>query len=177
MSTPLLAKAITFAQQKHEGQVRKATGLPYITHLSGVALLINLLKRSKNLESLMCAAYLHDTLEDTSTTSEEIQKEFGDLIASLVIELTSDKGQIAKQGKTNYLQDKMLRMSSYALTLKLCDRLHNVSDSPASKTVGETLDIINFLESNRKLNETQRKIINYIRDRAIYLLGQKTIIL
>jgi guanosine-3',5'-bis(diphosphate) 3'-pyrophosphohydrolase len=177
MSNSLLAKAITFAQQKHEGQTRKATALPYITHLAGVALLINLLKRSKNLEPLMCAAYLHDTLEDTNTTSEEIQKEFGDLIASLVIELTSDKNQIAKQGKTDYLQYKMVKMSSYALTLKLCDRLHNISDFPTDKTISETLDIINFLESNRKLNETQRKIISLIRDRVIYLLGQKTITL
>jgi hypothetical protein len=61
MTTPLLAKAITFAQEKHEGQRRKATGLPYITHLAGVALLVKLFKRSKNLEALVCAAYLHDT--------------------------------------------------------------------------------------------------------------------
>jgi guanosine-3',5'-bis(diphosphate) 3'-pyrophosphohydrolase len=170
MTTPLLAKAITFAQEKHEGQKRKATGLPYITHLAGVALLVKLFKRSKNLEALVCAAYLHDILEDTDTSLKELEDDFGPMVASLVGELTSDKEEIAKVGKTKYLEFKMLKMSNYALTLKLCDRLHNVSDGPTQKTLKETRDIVRSLTANRDLTNSQQKIVGYIWDRLMNIV-------
>lgn len=160
--TTLLAKAIDFAQQKHANQKRKATRLPYITHLSGVATLVKVFKKSKNIEELVCAGYLHDILEDTDTTEDELLALFGPLVTSLVVEVTNDKEEIKRLGKSKYLQDKMLNMSSYALTLKLCDRLHNVSDSPSKKTLEETRGIIDYLICLRPLNKTQSDLVNRI---------------
>ena len=164
--TPLLAKAISFAQQKHANQKRKSSGLPYITHLAGVATLITVFKKSKNLEALVCAGYLHDTLEDTDTTEEELLKEFGPLICSLVVELTN-KSDITRETKLSYLKRKMLDMSNYALTIKLCDRLHNLSDNPTLKTVEETEHLMGYLVNERTLTKTQTMIVNRI-DTLLY---------
>ena len=62
---------------------------------------------------------MHDTLEDTPCSYIEIETEFGPLVASVVMELTSDEEAIKKIGKNEYLKEKMLNMSKYALTLKL----------------------------------------------------------
>ena len=59
---------------------------------------------SKNIKALKQAALLHDTLEDTDATPEEIEKMFGSLVLSIVKELTSDSSEIKKQGKTEYLK-------------------------------------------------------------------------
>ena len=56
---------------------------------------------------LIAAAHLHDTIEDTNTTEQDIKKLFGGLVASLVKELTSDKEKISQIGKTQYLLNKM----------------------------------------------------------------------
>jgi len=174
MTTPLLAKAISFAQEKHKGQTRKATGLPYITHLAGVATLVKIFKRAKPIEELVCAAYLHDTLEDTETTELELMVEFGPLVTQLVSELTSDKNEIEKTSKVGYLKKKLCGISSYALTLKLCDRLHNLSDNPTDKTINETRKILGYLQAYRKLNATQRKIVAQIKYLISYLDPHKS---
>jgi len=157
--TPMLAEAITLAADKHRHQVRKVSGLPYITHLSGVALLVKTFKKSKNLESLVCAAYLHDTLEDTDTTYEELESKFGPMVAGLVKELTNEPYQ---GPKWEYLARKMVKMSSYALTLKLCDRLQNLLDFPSKETVDETIDIMGYLLPKRVINKTQQAIVTKI---------------
>lgn len=119
-------KAITFATKKHEGQFRKVSLQPYITHPLAVSYIVASFKKSKKLDELIAAAILHDTLEDINTTFDELTKEFSPLISSLVLELTSDKNEIKNLGKTQYLKKKLLGISSYGLTLKLCDRLREL---------------------------------------------------
>lgn len=165
----MIEKAIIFATEKHLGVKRKYDNVPYIVHPIFVAYLVSFFKRSKNFELLFVAALLHDVVEDCGVTIEEIKHLFGSQVADLVQELTSDPEQIKVMGKTEYLKQKMTNMSSYALRLKLCDRLHNVIDltnAPEKvrlKTFKQTQEIIEHLEKTRKLTLTHKKIISAIQ--------------
>jgi guanosine-3',5'-bis(diphosphate) 3'-pyrophosphohydrolase len=88
-------QALDYATQAHAGQTRSG-GEPYIGHPVRVANTIQKYKQSHNIDALIAAAYLHDTIEDTDTTHEALQDLFGGLVASLVLELTSDLEQIKK---------------------------------------------------------------------------------
>lgn len=129
-----MSKVVKFAANKHKDQVRRGTGLPYIVHPFEVALLLVKYGRPDLVE----VALLHDTLEDTQTTVEEIVENFGPTVAELVKELTSDRERIKKMGKNPYLIDKMKKMSQPALLVKLCDRLSNISDGPTEKYLADT---------------------------------------
>lgn len=162
-----------FAAHKHAGQYRRG-GDPYITHPERVAQHVRRVKGdSKHYDELRGAAYLHDTLEDTATSFEEIEQQFGPMVASLVKELTSDKEKIKQIGKTQYLQRKLAHMSSYGLVIKLADRLDNLQDLAdadpkwADKYANQTLDIIEYLVDNRDLSATQLRLIEDITDRIL----------
>jgi hypothetical protein len=164
-------EALQYATQAHAGQTR-AGGDPYITHPMRVADHIKQYKKSHNLDALISAAYLHDTVEDTDTTHEALHDLFGGLVASLVKELTSDPEQIKKVGKAQYLAHKMAAMSSYALVIKLADRLDNVKDITTARTPqwrqkykNETEHILNYIEKTRALSGTHQKLIGLIRDK------------
>ena len=168
-------QALQFATDAHSGQKRSG-GEPYIGHPVRVAQTIEKHKsKSKNLDALVAAAYLHDTIEDTGTTHEDLEKMFGGLVASLVQELTSDKEQIAKVGKTEYLAKKMAHdLSSYALVIKLADRLDNVKDIATAKTPewraryrAETEHMLDYLEKNRTLSGTHKELIGLIKNKLM----------
>ena len=82
--------------------------------------------------------------EDTFCSYIEIEREFGPLVASIVMELTSDEESIEKMGKNEYLKNKMVNMSKYALTLKLVDRLANILDTPKQKYIQDTLVLLTY---------------------------------
>lgn len=155
----LVAKAIQFSKDKHTGQFRKVSGEPYYTHTLAVSYIVAAKKSSKNLEELIVAAILHDTLEDTDTTFVELATEFSPLVASLVLELTNNEEQIKLLGKKEYQKKKMLGMSSYGLLIKLADRLHNISDQPSLTMLQDTADIIAYLKKNRKLSKSHLKLV------------------
>jgi GTP pyrophosphokinase len=155
----LVLKAMQFAEIHHDGQVRKGSGLPYFYHPVAVAIIAATFKQSKHLTELFCAAVLHDGLEDTSLTFEKIAQEFGSLVASLVLELTNDNEEIARIGKLEYHKKKLVGISSYALYIKLADRMHNVSDNPSEKMVTETLELMAHLKKNRKLTKAQAEMV------------------
>lgn len=165
------AAALHYAVKAHSGQFR-SDGSPYVKHPERVANFVRKFKKSKNLDALISAAFLHDTIEDTDTTHKDLEKMFGGLVASLVKELTSDKEKIKKVGKTDYLAQKMAKMSSWALVIKLADRLDNVQDIATAKTPewrskykAETEAVLSRLESSRELSGTHKKIIKAIRDK------------
>ncbi len=155
--------ALDFATQKHAGQVRRVTNQPYIEHPIRVSKRIADYKVSRHLQELQAAALLHDTLEDTDATVDEIARLFGGMVVSLVVELTTDTQAASELGKTNYLRKRLLGMSSYALVVKLCDRLDNVSDHPNEKMLQSTLDILDWLPRYRSLSRTHLAIIGDIR--------------
>jgi (p)ppGpp synthase/HD superfamily hydrolase len=160
----ILTKALAFATEKHKGQIRFNSREPYINHPIAVAQIVS--EYPHNNEMLV-AAYLHDTIEDTNTTYEEIEKEFGKKVADLVLELTNDEAQMNAKGKAEYLLDKMNRMSTEALTIKLADRLHNVSDFDTAKPKWRTkykLQTETILNGLKNLNATQQKLVKDIHN-------------
>ena len=163
-------KALEFAREKHKGQIRKNnTPVEYITHPINVA---NLVKKyannAVNIDDLVSSAYLHDTLEDTNTTYEELICNFGNIISNLVKELTNNDVLKKEMGKTKYLSMKMANMSEDALIIKLCDRLDNVSSlydtnkAFIDKYLRETISILNYIINSRNLNTIHLNIINDI---------------
>jgi (p)ppGpp synthase/HD superfamily hydrolase len=125
-SNDLCNKAFVFATQRHFGQKRKyLSEIPAIEHPSSVA---NRIAEFTSNPEIIAAAFLHDTLEDTTTTFEELKQRFGVRIAQLVLELTSDKDQSHRQGKAVYLSEKINHMSPAARLVKWADREHNVSE-------------------------------------------------
>ncbi len=155
----LVLKALKYSEKYHKGQFRNGSGDPYFYHPFTVSLILASFKHSKHLSELICAALMHDCLEDTELTFGVIAREFTPLVATLVQELTNDDVEIAKVGKLEYHKKKLIGISSYALYIKLADRLHNVSDNPTSKMVGETLELMSHLLKNRKLSKNQNAIV------------------
>ncbi|MBP5651147.1 MAG: bifunctional (p)ppGpp synthetase/guanosine-3',5'-bis(diphosphate) 3'-pyrophosphohydrolase [Clostridia bacterium] len=161
-----IEKAIDFATKKHEGQLRD-DGRPYITHPIRVAELTRMYKPSHNAEMIYIAALLHDTLEDTYTSYKELMDNFGNEVASLVMELSTAKEvpHIIKGGKAEYLSHKMENMTTYALFIKLCDRYDNLCD------VAGTTE-----EKRNKMFADTRKILDYLYDHITFTSSQKTIV-
>jgi (p)ppGpp synthase/HD superfamily hydrolase len=163
-----LQKAAVFAAKKHSNQFRKGSGEPYIVHPRGVFKILRNLKI--NDIQILVAAYLHDTLEDTDATYNEIKKEFSQEVADIVKDLTNNPKEIDKIGKPEHLLNKMLKISNGALVIKLADRLQNLSDmssvnkSFANKMWIQTTYIIKNLRKKRNLTQTQKKLVRKILD-------------
>ncbi len=123
----LLLRALAFAAHKHKDQRRKdAEASPYINHPIALA---NILCSEGNVTDVVviCAALLHDTLEDTDTTPAEIDREFGRTICGIVLELTDDKFLLREERKR--LQIERAAHASYAARLvKLADKTANLRD-------------------------------------------------
>lgn len=144
-----LAQAISFAAKKHKTQKRKgADGEPYINHPLEV---LNLLADTGNVEDFdtLIAAVLHDTIEDTATTKEEIAEIFGDKVTKIVLELTDDKSLPKAERKILQIQHAP-HISIEAKQVKLCDKISNIRDisanPPADWTVQRRLEYIEWGE-------------------------------
>ncbi len=165
-------QALQYATDAHAGQTRSG-GEPYIGHPVRVAQTIKKYKQSHNIDALIAAAYLHDTIEDTATTQEALHDLFGGLVASLVQELTSDLEKIKQVGKKEYLAKKMAHeLSSWGLVIKLADRLDNVQDIATAKSPewrarykAVTEHIMDYIEQNRALSDTHKKLVSLIREK------------
>lgn len=121
-----LLKAVRFAADKHRDQRRKgAEASPYINHCIEVADLLAHVGGVEHLASLQ-AAILHDTVEDTETTSEELAELFGSEVAALVAEVTDDKAQTFLERKQSQI-DHAPHLSLYAKQIKLADKICNVT--------------------------------------------------
>lgn len=160
-------KALRWATKAHASQKRRS-GEPYIVHPKEVARFVKQFKSSHNLNALISAAYLHDTIEDTDTTYEDLVKQFGGLIADMVKELTSDKKALEKLGKGEYIAQKMAKMSSWALVVKLADRLANVQDidkqtpEQQKKYANQTKLALDRLKRDRVLTKAHGDLIKAI---------------
>lgn len=122
-----LLRAVAFAAEKHKDHRRKdANASPYINHLTSVA---SVLAEEGNVtdEDLILAAILHDTVEDTETTFEELEEHFGRTIAGIVREVTDDK-TLKKEVRKRLQEERAPRVSSRAKQLKIADKICNVRD-------------------------------------------------
>lgn len=142
--------------------------MPYIAHPFMVLSYLYDCKESQNIILLAIATILHDVVEDCDVSIATIGKKFGHRVAALVEELTSDPELIKAMGKEAYLKAKMKRMSSYALVIKLCDRLHNLQDrKPNDPYCEQTRNIIQHISTSRSLTDTHKKIIKLIKDKTL----------
>ena len=120
-----IQKAYQVAAAMHEGQKRKS-GDPYITHPLAVATILAELGMTA---PTLCAALLHDTVEDTSYTIEQLRKDFGDEVVHLVDGVTKlDKVQYGDSAQSETIRKMVVAMARdiRVLVIKLADRLHNM---------------------------------------------------
>ena len=122
-----LLKALAFAAHKHRDQRRKdVESSPYINHPIALA---NILCNEGYVTdtSVICAALLHDTVEDTDTTAEELQREFGGEIRAIVMDVTDDKTLEKAERKQRQIE-YAAHISDQAKLVKLADKISNLRD-------------------------------------------------
>ena len=127
----LILKACEFAADKHRNQRRKDQArTPYINHPLAVARVLANEGGVKD-AAILAAAILHDTLEDTETTLDELQREFGARVAGLVAEVTDDKS-LPKQLRKQLQIDHAPHKSRGAALIKVADKICNLRDLAGS---------------------------------------------
>ena len=162
----IIKKAFYFAQQAHKG-VRRLSGEPYIMHPIAVAMIAS---SEMGLGSTsICSALLHDVVEDTDYTVEDIENLFGPKIAQIVDGLTKISGGIfgdQASAQAENFKKLLLTMSDdiRVILIKICDRLHNMrtlESQPANKQykiAGETLYIYAPLANRLGLNKIKNEL-------------------
>lgn len=122
-----LLGTLRFAAEKHRDQRRKDSGsTPYINHPIAVAELLARVGKVDNLEVLQ-AAILHDTIEDTATTAQELDERFGQRVRRLVEEVTDDK-RLPKGERKRLQIEHSPHLSPSAKAIKLADKISNLCD-------------------------------------------------
>lgn len=181
--TTKLESAELFAKDRHRSQ--KYETKPYYTHLEAV---VDTLKHiGVNDEDSLCAAWLHDTLEDTGTTFDDIEQRFGSNVAVMVLSLSKDPKLAKKERERQYIE-QLKNAPSQALLIKLCDissnlkELKNTSWSKTRKTkyVKKKLYNLNVIKSGLVKNKIDFPRIHGIVDgvnKVLLSYGQKPIIL
>lgn len=127
IDTSLLDRAITFAVKAHQGMERKGKGFPYIVHpMESVCIVATM----TNDQELLAAAALHDVIEDTDTTADDLKKEFGERVAMLVEAESDDKtGGSKAETWHQRKQDTLDRLRNADLDIKIValgDKLSNM---------------------------------------------------
>jgi guanosine-3',5'-bis(diphosphate) 3'-pyrophosphohydrolase len=135
----LVLKALAFAARKHRDQRRKdAEASPYINHPIALA---DVLVNVGNIRdvSVICAALLHDTVEDTECTEDELVHEFGEKIAGIVMEVTQDMARPKPERKQEEIAHAR-HLSPEARLVKLADKISNLGDLAVSRPLGWSLE-------------------------------------
>lgn len=122
----LIFKALAFSADKHSKQRRKDVDkTPYINHPIS---LVNILSKRRVIdENVICAAILHDTIEDTETSASELRENFGEKITSIVLEVTDDKS-LEKSVRKQKQIEHAASISHEAKLVKLADKIANITD-------------------------------------------------
>jgi (p)ppGpp synthase/HD superfamily hydrolase len=121
----LISEAAELAARRHNGMARKGRGdEPYINHLAEVANLLATATDGADAE-LVAAGWLHDTIEDTDTTREELAQKFSDRVAALVVEVTDDMSLPKPQRRQKQIEDAPHK-SPGAKMIKIADKISNI---------------------------------------------------
>lgn len=128
-------RAVAFAADKHRNQRRKdADALPYINHPIALTQVLAIEGGVTDLP-VLCAAVLHDTIEDTATTPDELTAQFGPQITAIVLEVTDDKS-LEKHVRKQRQIEHAPHMSREAKLVKLADKICNLRDILSSPPSG-----------------------------------------
>ena len=130
LNTDILDRAILFAVHAHAGTERRGTGYPYIVHpLEAVSIVATMTAD----QELLAAAALHDTVEDTEVTLEQLRAEFGERIASLVADESEDRPEGLNEEESWHQRkqaaiDRLAKASHDAKMVAMGDKLSNMRD-------------------------------------------------
>ena len=145
----LVSEAADFAARRHSGQQRKGRGSePYVNHLAEVANLLSIATDGTDAE-LVAAGWLHDTVEDTATTHEELAKMFGERVAALVVEVTDDMTLPKPERRQKQIVDAP-RKSPGAKLIKIADKISNIRartlPQPSREERDDLIDYVGWAE-------------------------------
>jgi hypothetical protein len=119
----IVDQAINFAAMAHNGQTRKSTSIPYISHPFAVGML---LQKMKCAEEVIAAGILHDTLEDTSTTFEDLAQHFGIRVAKLVLAASEEDKSLPWKERKQHTIDGLPDAYAEEIQIIIADKLHNL---------------------------------------------------
>jgi hypothetical protein len=171
----ILQIAHKFAEKKYGDYKIKFTNRPYLRHLEETAQLLWEYTDGKAPYDEYIAAIFHDIVENTSTTLDEVGKNFGGKTMGIVIELTNNNMQMETEGRDFYLAKKINNLTEEAFTIKLCSKLSNVIEL-------ENITIPNYFianhikhtqyifeQLNRTLNDSQQSLVSRIESMLMFL--------
>jgi guanosine-3',5'-bis(diphosphate) 3'-pyrophosphohydrolase len=145
----LVSEAADLAARRHSGMARKGRGNePYINHLAEVANLLAIATGGADAE-LVAAGWLHDTVEDTATTQQELAEKFGQRVAALVVEVTDDMTLPKDQRRQRQIADAPNK-SPDAKLIKIADKISNIRarilPRPTQDERDDLIDYVAFAE-------------------------------
>src|ERR1700759_641690 len=140
----LVSEAAELAARRHNGMARKGRGSePYINHLAEGANLLSAATDGRDAE-LIAAGWLHDTIEDTETTREELAQKFSERVAALVVECTDDMS-LPKAERRRLQVVNASHKSPSAKLIKIADKISNVrARILLDPTVEERDDLVDY---------------------------------
>jgi guanosine-3',5'-bis(diphosphate) 3'-pyrophosphohydrolase len=155
-ATDLILRAVAFAAHKHRDQRRKdSDASPYINHPIQLAKVLWEEGQVRDPE-VIAAALLHDTLEDTETTWQELRGEFGEEIADVVLEVTDTKW-LKKEVRKRLQVARARHSSDKAKLVKLADKICNLRDVAAHPPKGWSL------ERRRQYFDWAKEVVDQLR--------------
>jgi guanosine-3',5'-bis(diphosphate) 3'-pyrophosphohydrolase len=145
----LVSEAAELAARRHNGMARKGRGNePYINHLAEVANLLSAATDGADAE-LVAAGWLHDSIEDTETTREELAQKFSERVASLVVECTDDMN-LPKAERRRLQVVHAPHKSPSAKLIKIADKISNIGarihPDPSAEERDDLVDYTNWAE-------------------------------
>lgn len=147
-------RAAMFAAEKHRTQRRKDIDTPFINHPLQLAYI--LVQADIEDPVVLASALLHDTIEDTNTTHDEIEIVFGHEVANIVAECSDDKSLNKLERKQAQI-DHAARISHKAKLVKLADKIANVSDIDGAPPAGWSL------ERKREYFDWAKQVVDQMR--------------
>ena len=157
-------RALAFASRKHSQQRRKdVDASPYINHPIALVSILAV-EAAINDRDTLCAALLHDTIEDTDTSVEELVEAFGGPVASLVQEVTDDK-RLPKAERKLRQVEHAAHLSAKARSVKLADKIANLRDVADSPPVNWSL------ARRQEYFDWAKQVVDQITDPPPYLLS------
>jgi (p)ppGpp synthase/HD superfamily hydrolase len=145
-----LLEALDFAAERHSAQRRKGPdAAPYVNHLIEVARLVASVGQVEEVEVLM-AAVLHDVLEDTPTSADEVEQRFGADVRRLVEALSDDK-RLPRRRRRAITLEHLPEMDPRAKLVKLADLSSNIKQLPDSWTSARKLEYLAWSEAAARL--------------------------
>ena len=145
----LVSEAAEFAARRHTGMARKGRGNePYVNHLAEVANLLATVTGGRDAE-LIAVGWLHDTIEDTATTQEELAQKFSERVANLVAEVTDDMRLPKSTRRRLQIVDSSGKSPSAKL-IKIADKISNIRarihSDPSAEERADLTDYVDWAE-------------------------------